>query len=198
MVPPVASTTTCGFALAAGAAAVGARAGAAVAVTGAGSGFVVEDATVWLAQPAIAKAATMTDKRNGERKRMCAPNKYTNPAGGYGAPCNIQARLASAQTLSKHLQRIGGLHDLESPTLALQARERHGVKPVKRLFHSDSGSTSTNQRTSGLCCGWLRTQCNQGCQACKNLCKARRSWVSISICARSTLATRCTAMGMGG
>ena len=64
------------------------------------------------------------------------------------------------------------------------------------LSEPEAGSDATSQRTTVLCC-FLRG-CSTGCQACKNFCKALRLAASISICARSIFATRCTAMGMGG
>jgi len=64
----------------------------------------------------------------------------------------------------------------------------------------ESGSTSTahlNIRCSGaLSC--LRTWCSAGSHSAKNRCKFMRDGDSISICMRSTLATRATVVGTGG
>ena len=60
------------------------------------------------------------------------------------------------------------------------------------------GSTSTSQRMTPLCSGWLRNWCRTSCRCRSIFWSAMRFVLSSSIWARSTSATRCMLMGTAG
>jgi 16S rRNA (cytidine1402-2'-O)-methyltransferase len=66
--------------------------------------------------------------------------------------------------------------------------------PAPRRIQIANGSTSIAHRISPL----GRLACSRGCQAPRKRCSAGRDALSATICARSTSATRCTAIGTGG
>ena len=68
-----------------------------------------------------------------------------------------------------------------------------GADGLKTGYLEESGYGLTGSATGSRRSAW-----STGCQAARKFCSAGRDLLSSSICARSTLATRCTAKGTAG